>query len=141
MAPHPVCSSCDHICHVWFGWEILVFTLTHALTPVQFDIGYLVQSVILAPFAESLIQAILLSTVFLVIVKNYKDRWIKSSLYIFTIIAVSVLITGLHFPQTPISFLNRFILFNITGILFYTSKQNIVPMITAHFAWNALLII
>jgi hypothetical protein len=126
---------------LWIAWAIYIIYIEHSFPTNPFDWGYLLQGVILAGISESILQALLLSFMFLIIAKRFTDPWITSPLYFLSIIGISFTISFLHYIPTPMSFLIRFVNFNIYGLFYYYSKENMVPMISGHMMWNALLIV
>jgi hypothetical protein len=98
---------------LWFSWTVYMLYIVHSFPRNPFDLEYLFQGVILAGISESILQALLLSLMFLIISKKFTDLWILSGLFVVSIICVSFLISILHYIPTPISFLSRFVNFTI----------------------------
>jgi len=101
---------------------------------------FFVNSVILAPLSEEILQCFFLSAAFVIFVRLYKNAWALAGMSCAALVIVSYIFANAHTNPTPVNWLLRFFQFIIYGALYYLNGRNLLPAIVAHAAWNLVLL-
>ena len=101
---------------------------------------FILNSGILAPISEEILQGFFLSVMFILIIHIYKNKWIITGMCFAALMIVSYIFANAHTNPTSINWLLRFFLFMIYGALYYLYGRNLLPGIIAHSTWNLILL-
>jgi hypothetical protein len=107
----------------------------HPITDLLFSID----SWILAPIVEQILQGVCITAFFFLLSKIFKSRQLFIVWWIFSLIFSSCLLTIGHVNNSPLEWEIRFFSFLYYGLLYCLYKQNLLPAIIAHATWNILL--
>ena len=111
-----------------------------AFTPVSInDPLFILDSVILAPTSEQILQGFLLTALFVLISHYYKNKWEVGIFCFIALMLSSYIMAEGHLNPTPLNWLIRFLLFMIYGAFYYLNDRNLLPAIVAHTSWNIIL--
>jgi len=125
----------------WFFWKMYMLYLFQVFTPFQINLDFIIEYVILAPIAEGILLALILSMLFLIINKTFTDRWLITGCYAVSIIVLSFVIAILHKPPYEMSLFVRFVTFNLYSMIYYYTEENLPSIIIPHATWNSLLML
>jgi len=109
------------------------------LVPIN-DPLFILDSAILAPIAEQIIQGFLLTAFLALFIAIYKNKWIISIFCFVALMISAYLMAEAHLNPAPINWLLRFFMFMIYGALYYLNERNLLPSIVAHSVWNIILL-
>ena len=101
---------------------------------------YILNSGILAPISEEILQCFFLSVMFILFIHIYKNRWIIAVMCFAALTIVSYIFANAHTNPTSVNWLLRFFQFMIYGALYYLYGRNLLPAIIAHSTWNLILL-
>lgn len=127
----------------YLGWILYHITVFHTFPifpstdPLPLTI---VNSGILAPVSEEILQCFFLSAMFFLIIHIYKNRWMIAGMCFAALTIVSYIFANGHTNPTSLNWLLRFFQFMIYGALYYLNDRNLLPAIIAHSAWNLILL-
>jgi len=124
------------------GWILFHLTIVsvQATNPIPDNIFYyFLNSGILAPISEEIIQCFVLSFAFIIFFNLGKSLKILMNLVALTLI--SLLIALYHFNPTSINFSLRFLQFMVYGAVYYLYDRNLFPAIITHSSWNLSLLL
>ena len=105
-------------------------------TPLS-DLLFTLDSVILAPISEQILQVLFLLVLSFIFTTVYKNKWVVC---LVALTISSLLLAAMHFPQNLNSWIIHFSSFVIYGVLYYLNKENLLPSIVAHSAWNIIIL-
>lgn len=128
----------------YLGWVLCnIIFLQRLPIPPSYEsiLIYIMDSLILAPISEEIIQCFLLSWIFVLSTSMMINRRKIIGVNFVVLIISSVICTIGHTNFNPISFLQIFCLFVIYGAMYYLNNRNLLPAIIAHSTWNLLAII
>lgn len=126
----------------YLGWILYFKTVFHTFpifpgtNPLPL---YVLNSGILAPVSEEILQCFFLSVMFILFVKIYKTRWMVNVMCFAALVIVSYIFANGHTNPTYVNWLLRFFQFMIYGALYYVNGRNLLPAIIAHSAWNMMV--
>ena len=127
----------------YLGWILYHTTVFHAfpIVPTTDPLPlYIVNSGILAPISEEILQCFFLSVMFILFINIYKNRWIIAIMCFAALMIVSYIFANAHTNPTSVNWLLRFFQFMIYGAIYYLYDRNLLPAIIAHLAWNLILL-
>jgi membrane protease YdiL (CAAX protease family) len=127
----------------YLGWIFYHTTVFHSfpIFPSTDPLAlYILNSGILAPISEEILQCFFLSAMFILIIQIYKNRWIIAIMCFAALTIVSYIFANAHTNPTSINWLLRFFQFMIYGALYYLYGRNLLPAIIAHSTWNLILL-
>jgi membrane protease YdiL (CAAX protease family) len=120
--------------HVMVFHTFPIFSITDPL-PI-----FILNSGILAPISEEILQGFFLSVMFILFIHIYKNRWIIVVMCFASLMLVSYIFANAHTNPTSLNWLLRFFQFMIYGALYYLYSRNLLPAIIAHSTWNLILL-
>jgi len=120
-----------------------VFFFHNAPTPAAYESVpvLIVESLILAPVSEQIIQCIFLSFIYVASTRVTTNRWKIGLINGIMLAGVSLLLVIGHANFNPVSLLLRFFLFMMYGGIYYLNDRDLFPAIIAHSAWNLLAVL
>jgi len=127
----------------YLGWILYHSTVFHTFPifpstdPLPF---FILNSGILAPISEEILQGFFLSVMFILFIHIYKNRWIIAMMCFAALMIVSYIFANAHSNPTSVNWLLRFFQFMIYGALYYLYGRNLLPAIIAHSTWNLILL-
>jgi membrane protease YdiL (CAAX protease family) len=127
----------------YLGWIIFHTSVFHTfptfpnIDPLSL---YILNSGILAPISEEILQCFFLSVMFILFIQIYKNKWIIAIMCFAALMIVSYIFANAHTNPTSINWLLRFFQFMIYGALYYLYGRNLLPAIIAHSTWNLILL-
>jgi len=127
----------------YLGWVFYHTTVFHTfpLFPSTDPIPlFVLDSGILAPLSEEILQCFFLSAMFILFIQIYKNRWIIAVMCFAALTIVSYIFANAHTNPTSVNWLLRFFQFMIYGALYYLNDRNLLPAIIAHSTWNLILL-
>jgi len=127
----------------YLGWILYHTTVFHTfqLFPSTDPLSqYILNSGILAPISEEILQCFFLSVMFILFIHIYKNRWIIAIMCFAALMIVSYIFANAHTNPTSVNWLLRFFQFMIYGALYYLNGRNLLPAIIAHSTWNLMLL-
>ena len=127
----------------YLGWVFYHTTVFHTfpLFPSTDPISlFVLDSGILAPISEEILQCFFLSAMFILFIQIYKNRWIIAIMCFAALTIVSYIFANAHTNPTSLNWLLRFYQFMIYGALYYLYGMNLLPAIIAHSTWNLILL-
>ena len=101
---------------------------------------FIINSGILAPISEEILQCFFLSVLFILFIHIYKNKWIIAVMCFAALMIVSYIFANAHSNPTSVNWLLRFFQFMIYGALYYIYDRNLLPAIIAHSTWNLILL-
>jgi membrane protease YdiL (CAAX protease family) len=125
---------------VWILYHVMVFHKfpTFSITdPLPI---FIINSGILAPISEEILQGFFLSVMFILFIHFYKNRWVIFALCFAALMIISYIFANAHTNPTSVNWLLRFFQFIIYGGLYYLYGRNLLPAIVAHSTWNIVLL-
>jgi membrane protease YdiL (CAAX protease family) len=127
----------------YLGWVFYHTTVFHTfpIFPSTDPLPlYILNSGILAPISEEILQCFFLSVMFILFIHIYKNRWIIAIMCFAALTIVSYIFANAHTNPTSVNWLLRFFQFMIYGALYYLYGRNLLPAIIAHSTWNLILL-
>jgi membrane protease YdiL (CAAX protease family) len=127
----------------YLGWVFYHTTVFHTfpLFPSTDPIPlFVLDSGLLAPVSEEILQCFFLSAMFILFILIYKNRWIIAIMCFAALTIVSYIFANAHTNPTSVNWLLRFFQFMIYGSLYYIYGRNLLPPIIAHSTWNLILL-
>ena len=127
----------------YLGWVFYHTTVFHTfpIFPSTDPLPlYILNSGILAPISEEILQCFFLSVTFILFIHIYKNRWLIAIMCCSALIIVSYIFANAHTNPTPVNWLIRFFQFMIYGALYYIYGRNLLPARIAHSTWNLILL-
>jgi membrane protease YdiL (CAAX protease family) len=126
----------------YLGWILYHNTVFHTFPIFSTTdplLLFIINSGILAPISEEILQCFFLSVMFILFINIYKNRWIITVMCFAALMIVSYIFANAHTNPTSVNWLLRFFQFMIYGALYYLYGRNLLPAIIAHSAWNLIL--
>jgi len=128
---------------IYLGWILYHVMVFHAF-PIFSITGplliFVLNSGILAPISEEILQGFFLSGMFILFIHIYKNQWIIAVMCFAALTIVSYIFANAHTNPTSLNWLLRFFQFMIYGGLYYLYGRNLLPSIIAHSTWNMILL-
>ena len=127
----------------YLGWILYNTTVfyTFPIVPTTDPLPlFIINSGILAPISEEILQCFFLSVMFILFIHIYKNRWIIAVMCFAALTIVSYIFANAHSNPTSVNWLLRFSQFMIYGALYYLYGRNLLPAIIAHSTWNLILL-
>jgi len=127
----------------YLGWILYHTTVFHTfpIVPTTDPLPlFIINSGILAPISEEILQGFFLSVMFILFINIYKNRWIIAVMCFAALMIVSYIFANAHTNPTSVNWLLRFFQFMIYGALYYLYGRNLLPAIIAHSTWNLILL-
>ena len=126
---------------IWIIIHIKIFNQFPSFPLEDPLIYYIIESGILAPISEQLLQCLFIGMVFFAVRKFYKNKWMIFCMNLAGLVCISFLFAVQHTNPAPLNLVLRFFLFMIYGAFFYLNERNILPSIIAHSSWNLMMLI
>jgi hypothetical protein len=123
-------------------WVYCLLRLFHQFPALTFDdpvLVHFIESCILAPLSEEILQCLFLSAAFLAIIRMYRNRWIIAFMLFSALLLISFIIANSHVNPASVNWLLRFNQFLIYGGLYYLNDRNLLPAFVAHATWNTVI--
>jgi len=127
----------------YLGWILYHTTVFHTfpIVPTTDPLPlFIINSGILAPISEEILQCFFLSVMFILFIHIYKNKWIIAGMCFAALMIVSYIFANAHSNPTSVNWLLRFFQFMIYGALYYLYGRNLLPAIIAHSTWNLILL-
>lgn len=124
---------------VWVYCCRTLFGQFPSLTFTDPALVHFIESCILAPLSEEILQCVFLSAVFLAFVRMYQNRLVLSFMLVASLMLISFVFANAHINPTPLNWLVRFFQFMIYGGLYYLNDRNLLPAFVAHATWNTVI--
>jgi hypothetical protein len=99
-----------------------------------------IDSIILAPITEQILQCSLLTAFYFMFSRIYKNQWVIRIMCFGALLISAYLMAEAHLNPSPINWLLRFFLFVVYGGLYFLNGRNLLPSIIAHATWNIVLL-
>jgi membrane protease YdiL (CAAX protease family) len=125
----------------WIFYHTTVFQTLPIYPSTDPLLLYILNSGILAPISEEILQGFFLSAMYILFISIYKNRWIINLMCFAALMMVSYIFANAHTNPTSVNWLLRFFQFMIYGALYYLYDRNLLPAIIAHSTWNLMLLI
>ena len=107
------------------------------ISPISDSISfYIMDSLILAPITEEILQCFPLSCIFVLSTVLFKNKWKIAIVNLAGLLIISFIFLPAHSNLTPTIWFLRFFLFIIYGAMYYLNNRNLLPAVLSHSVWN-----